>query len=354
MQFFNYTIDELASYCKDLGLSPTHAPNLLRAAYKELMDAPWQRPGLPKSLAEHAAQHWRLDAARPAEVRISRYDQTVKFATQLVDDALVETVLMPERGRLTLCLSSQVGCAQACSFCQTGRMGLKRQLTPAEIVGQVVMANRWLKDNAWWLAQGGYATDFRVTNCVFMGMGEPLDNVTAVKKSLKILAEPLGLNLAPRRIAVSTAGHLPGLQSLLAEFPSVSMALSLHSTDQRERSRLMPINRRWPMTQVLDFLREHYQRNPRRHLLIQYTVIAGVNDTLAHAEQMGKLLTGLPVKVNLIPLNDIDLSRFEAPAPESLQRFRDALHQQGLRVMVRYSKGQDIAAACGQLAVQNS
>ncbi|MFW7377429.1 MAG: 23S rRNA (adenine(2503)-C(2))-methyltransferase RlmN [Oligoflexus sp.] len=355
MQMFEFTRQELEERCKEIQVAPVHAKDLMRETYKELAREPWLRRGLPMRLQREFADQARTDSARIREERCSRYDSTVKFLVALTDDALVESVLMPEKSRITLCISSQVGCAQACSFCHTGRMGLKRQMTAGEIVGQVVMANRWLKEHPEWGKAWNYPDDCRVTNIVFMGMGEPLDNVEELKKALKILTDPYGLNIGLRRISVSTAGHLPGIKNLLLDFPQVSLALSLHATTDRERSRLMPINRRWPIQEVLDYLRGHYEAlQGKRDLLIQYTVIQGVNDTPRHAEELLQLLNGLPVKVNLIPLNDVEQIRFRAPQPESLANFRDLLHQGGIRVMIRYSKGQDIEAACGQLAVQEA
>ena len=267
------------------------------------------------------------------------------------DEALVETVLMPEKGRITVCISSQVGCAQACSFCYTGRMGLKRNLEAGEIVGQVVMVNRWIKENPGWLEKLGYPPGMMSTNIVFMGMGEPLDNVVNVSKALDIMNDPFGLNLSLRRISVSTAGHLDGIKEILKLQPKVTLALSVHASSERERSQLMPINRRWPIASVLDFLKNEYE-GTKKSILIQYTVISGVNDSLEHAKALAEMLQDLPIKLNLIPLNDVEPSRFRSPDSKTLESFRDFMYNAGFRVMVRYSKGQDIGAACGQLVVQ--
>ena len=185
-----------------------------------------------------------------------------------------------------------------------------------------------------------------------MGMGEPLDNVQNVAKALSILSDPLGLHLSLRRISVSTAGHLDGIKEILAIQPKVTLALSLHATTDRERSQLMPINRRWPIRTVLDYLKAQYEGS-KKSILIQYTVIRGVNDSLEHAARLVELLKDLPIKLNLIPLNDVEPTRFTAPDPEKLEDFKNYMHQNGVRVMIRYSKGQDIGAACGQLVVQS-
>lgn len=352
LDFYDLSLNETEALCAAGSFSLQHAKTLYRSAYKGLSLAPWQAETLPKDLAEELAVAYSCHSVQIHRESLSKYDGTVKFLVRLHDGALIESVLMPEKQRITLCVSTQVGCAQACSFCHTGRMGLKRNLSAGEIVAQVVLARRWVEQHPSWREERGYAGTMTVSNLVFMGMGEPLDNIEAVKKSLRILCEPLGLNLALRKISVSTAGHLDGLKALLQDFPHVALALSLHATSDRERSQLMPINRRWPIAEVLAYLRSFYEnQGSDRSVLIQYTVIKGVNDQPEHAERMIAMLEGLPVKVNLIPLNVVGPSRFKGPEPDALERFRDRLHAAGLRVMVRYSKGQDIDAACGQLVV---
>jgi len=278
----------------------------------------------------------------------SAYDGSVKFLVTLADHNKIEMVLMPESKRVTLCVSSQVGCAQGCNFCHTGRMGLIRNLSTAEIVGQLWLANQWISDHPAWLGKNRLPELQRVTNIVFMGMGEPLDNVEAVGRSISILTDVYGPNIALRRISVSTAGHLEGLERLLEIHPDVRLAISVHSPSSVERSRIMPINRRWPLEELLDRLRAkpNLQKNG---LLLQYTLIAGVNDSLEAADKLLEITSGLNVKINLIPLNPVGPSRFRAPAVERIEAFRDRIYDAGIRVLVRYSKGQDIAAACGQL-----
>lgn len=352
--FFSLTLAEVEDYCREQGVAPLHASTLFRAVYKVGDKEPWNAPTLPRQFSQQLAATFVCGTASIAQALLSRYDGTVKFLVQLEGGALVESVLMPEKKRITLCISSQVGCAQACTFCYTGRMGLKRQLSAGEIVAQVVLAREWIKNNPDWSRERHYEPQATVTNVVFMGMGEPLDNVAAVQTSLKIFCEPMGMNMALRKISVSTAGHLDGLRELLANFPDVSLALSLHATSDRDRSRLMPINRRWPITEILDYLRSFYHmRHSDRVLLVQYTVIRGVNDSPHHAAELLKLLEGIPVKLNLIPLNEVEPSRFQSPEPLSLETFRDLIYAGGMRVMVRYSKGQDIEAACGQLVIKH-
>lgn len=352
--FFNLTLGELGDALAALGYSPRHGASLYGAIYKGRgLEDLANYPAVPVGFVDRLSDALSFNELTAESIHVSRYDRSVKFLVALPDNNAVEAVLIPEDGRLTLCLSSQIGCAQACSFCYTGRMGLKRNLTAGEIVGQVLLASRWVQHHPDWVKNLGFSIPLRITNLVFMGMGEPLDNVDAVSTAIAILTEQLGLAIGLRKISVSTAGHLDGLKVLLQRYPNVSLALSLHATTDRERSQLMPINRRWPMREVLDYLRHHHAAHAvNRTILIQYTMIRGVNDSLDQAERLADLLRELPVKVNIIPFNDVAPSRFRNPEPGQLHEFRNYLHQRGLRVMVRYSKGQDIGAACGQLVVE--
>jgi len=346
--FFGLSRAELEQDCRHFGVSGVHATDLYRSAYKEFNSKPWTRPSLPKSYSEGCERRFSHILPSIASQQVSQYDGSVKFALQLQDGSLVEAVLMPESKRLTLCISSQVGCAQGCVFCHTGRMGLIRNLDASEIVGQVWLANRWIKDNPEWLVANRLPTSQRVTNIVFMGMGEPLDNALNVAQAITIMTDPFGMNLAKRRVSVSTAGHLDGLDQLLDVHSDVRLAVSVHSAFDSERSKIMPINRKWPLDSLFQKLRsiDSLQKNG---LLIQYTLIHGVNDSQAHADKLIEMTDGMNVKINIIPLNPVGPSRLRGPDVERLEAFRDHIFKSGLRVMVRYSKGQDIAAACGQL-----
>ena len=351
--FFQHSQKDWEALLADRGFSKVHGQKLIRRIFRDLNREPWLEPYLPREFSAELLTRYKLDTAEIEQVHISRYDGAAKFLVRLLDGSLVESVLMPETGRVTLCLSSQVGCAQACVFCHTGRMGLKRQLSAAEIVGQVMMARYWMQQNPDWMLQNQQPNDAKISNIVFMGMGEPLDNVEEVLKAIRIVTEPSGLSLSLKRVSVSTAGQLPGIKRFFEAYPTGTLALSLHATNDRDRSRIMPINRKWPIREVLSYLRQHYSQAHRRgHLLVQYTLIAGVNDQDEHAKELYELLQGIPVKVNLIPLNPVAPSRLEAPDASYVERFRDVLHKAGVRVMIRYSKGQDIAAACGQLVTE--
>jgi len=342
------TSQQLAHSLSQRGIAAVHARTLFRRLYKDLAVEPWTDPTLPRGLAAHLSAHGRLELPNIKKALRSGYDQSVKFLCELRDGREIEAVLMPEKARLTLCLSSQVGCAQACVFCHTGRMGLTRQLSVAEIVGQLLLAQRWVAANPEWLHDVRLSPGTRISNVVFMGMGEPLDNVEAVSQAVTIMTDPYGLALGLAHISISTAGHLEGIKQLYAAHPKARLALSVHSAFESKRSRIMPINKRWPLAAVVGWLREHLGCDGPP-VMFQYTMIAGVNDSDDDAEALRALTSGLNAKINLIPLNDVATSRMSAPAPERIQAFRDHLHRAGIRVMVRYSKGQDIAAACGQL-----
>ena len=330
--------------CRVAGVSPIHAGPFMRFIYKGTH--PQRIPPSLKSWADRS-----LDFSLPEIDRLekSAYDSSVKFLLKFADGERVEAVLMPESNRVTICLSTQVGCAQACSFCHTGRLGLTRNMTAGEIVAQLQLAQQWIDQNPLWLQNLRLPPKTRVSNIVFMGMGEPLDNVESVIKAIRIVTDQYTFELAAKRVSVSTAGHLDGLRVLVNQLPKVSLALSLHNAFDQQRSKIMPINKRWPLREVLDFLRGLDWKG--RCVMIQYTLIANVNDSSAHAQELMNCLKTLPVKINIIPLNPFLSSRLRGPDQEALYKFRDILHQGGYRVMVRYSKGQDIAAACGQLAL---
>lgn len=337
--------------CDELGAPRVHARTLVRNTYRLGRDEPWADRSVPAALARALVARHPLTHPVVCEVRHSEVDGSVKLLVG-VDGvgSQAEAVLIPEAARTTLCVSSQIGCAQGCVFCHTGRMGLVRNLATREIVGQLVAANGWLARNLEWLAARGFGAQQRVTNVVFMGMGEPLDNVTAVADAIAILNDPAGAAIPLRRITVSTAGHLDGLEALIVRWPRVPIALSLHAVDQRTRAGLMPITERWSLADVSDRL-ARLSAEQRQPIFVQYTLFAGVNDSPAHAEALAAWCRSLPqVKVNLIPFNSFPGSGLRAPDEEAVARFRAALHATGLRVMRRHSKGPDIAAACGQLA----
>lgn len=275
----------------------------------------------------------------------STHDGSVKFAMRLKKDGkLIESVLIPERGRLTQCISTQVGCAQGCRFCQTGRMGLLRNLETEEIVAQILVADLWRKQNP----EHETAKYKNITNIVYMGMGEPLDNIDNVIASSHIFCDPMGLNFSPNKVTISTVGLLPQLEKVLRT-TKVAVALSLHSPYNEERSKIMPVNTRHSIYDIVAVLRKHTQLGSRRSFMIQYTLLRGINDSFEHANELVALLKGVSAKINIIPLNEHEGASFRRPDLGRVFLFQQELKKAGMVATVRLSKGRDIQAACGQL-----
>jgi 23S rRNA (adenine2503-C2)-methyltransferase len=272
----------------------------------------------------------------------SALDGSTKFVLQTQGGLRIETVLIPEPGRLTACLSTQVGCDQGCRFCQTGRMGLLSNLSAAEIVGQIVFLKTWLENRG--------QSKASLSNIVFMGMGEPLDNLTEVLSAINILTHDKGFQFSRNKITLSTVGLLKPLEAFLKANPC-GLAISLHNPFETERTKLMPVNALNPISEVIALLREFAPIN-RRAYLIQYTLIRGVNDFPKHAQALADLLKDLPAKINLIPLNEHGGAAFRRPDLDAMFQFQKLLKDRGYVVTVRLSKGRDIAAACGQLIAQ--
>jgi 23S rRNA (adenine2503-C2)-methyltransferase len=274
----------------------------------------------------------RLATARRLESR----DGTVKFLFALADGAAIESVLIPETKRLTLCISTQAGCGFGCAFCATALLGLKRNLTSGEIVDQVLEAGRTLPPAA------------RITNVVLMGMGEPLANYAQTLKALDIMIDTSwGIGISPRRITLSTVGLVPQIRNLMDE-TSVNLAISLHAPTDALRARLMPVNRKYSLAELMDCCRA-LPIPRRKRITFEYVLLGGVNDSLQCADELCRLLSGIRCKVNLIPFNPHPGSNFRRPAGESIESFQQALHQRGVQVNLRRPRGDDIAAACGQL-----
>jgi 23S rRNA (adenine2503-C2)-methyltransferase len=272
-----------------------------------------------------------LERAMPSQ------DGSRKLVFRLTDDRRVSAVLMPDDGRVTLCLSTQVGCGFACAFCLTGTMGLDRNLTAGEIVGQLLAANALLDGEE------------RVTHLVFMGMGEPLANYANLVATLRILTDPkLGFGYSPRRLTVSTVGLVSGIDKLAREDLKVNLAISLHAASDEIRGRLMPVNRSWNLEALMAAVRR-YPLAPRQRAFFEYVMLEDVNDSAEEAQRLAKLLRGIRAKVNLIPFNDWDASGFRRPPLARILAFQAILLDAGITTTVRWSKGEDIGAACGQL-----
>ena len=272
-----------------------------------------------------------------AEVVTDPSGQATKYLFELSDGRRVESVLMAEGDRRTLCVSSQVGCPLDCTFCATGKMGLIRNLTAGEIVDQVVVARRHL---------GEVGED--LTNVVLMGMGEPLLNLPEVSRAIRIMNLDYGPAISRRRITLSTAGHVPGIEELTRNGPHVMLAVSLNATTDAFRNEIMPINRRWPISVLLEAVKG-YQRAFGRYVTFEYVLLAGQNDSVEHARALVDLIRDIPCKVNVIPWNPIDGEAFGRPSEQRIEAFVETIAAAQMTAIVRYSKGTDITAGCGQL-----
>lgn len=291
---------------------------------------------IPRRLRARLAEGWSARALTLETLQRSE-DGTRKLSVSCRDGEVIEAVLIPEAARTTLCVSTQVGCALACSFCATGYLGFKRNLSPGEIVDQVLLAKDALDPGE------------ELTNVVFMGMGEPLLNLPAVNEAIRIMTDRKGLGLAPRRITVSTSGLIHKIGPLLDANP-VNLAISLHATTDAVRDELVPLNRRFPLSELLGALRAEARITPKRPVLFEYTLMAGVNDSLEDARRLPQLLEGIPARLNLIPMNPHPDAPQQPPSQEVCDAFAAEAHAGGLRVTLRRNRGRDIDAACGQLA----
>lgn len=268
-------------------------------------------------------------------------DGTRKWLLRLCDGNCVETVFIPEENRGTLCVSSQVGCILNCTFCATGHQGFNRSLDMGEIISQIWFANRVLP------RESGHQRI--ISNVVFMGMGEPLLNFENVVGSIHLMLDDLGYGLSRRRVTVSTAGVVPMIDALRTAC-SVSLAVSLHASNDELRDELVPLNRKYPISELLGACQRYVADEPRRKVTFEYVMLEGVNDTSGHAHQLAALLRDLPAKVNLIPFNSFPGTQYKRSAPDAIEEFRDILQEKGLLTLTRKTRGEDIDAACGQLA----
>jgi 23S rRNA (adenine2503-C2)-methyltransferase len=334
--FYGLTREALSDRLVAAGQSAYRAVQIFGWVYQRRKRSSQGMSNLPAALRKGLEPVCDLSLPRVASLLGTRDGKTHKFVFELADGARVESVSMRSARGLTLCLSSQVGCALKCSFCATGLMGLRRNLGPDEIVAQVV----GMGDATGW-------KDERF-NLVFMGMGEPLANPEAVLRAVRILRDPHGLNLGARRITVSTSGIVPGIERLAEEGVPLGLAVSLHATTDELRDQLVPVNRRWPIRSLLGAARAYGERVGRR-VTLEYTLLAGVNDGPDDAERLGRMARELPSKVNLIPYNPVPGLPYRRPTPESVTAFAESLYPHAPAVTVRKTLGGEIWAACGQL-----
>ena len=336
---------EIAALVARLGEKPFRAGQLFKWLHQKYALSFDEMTDLSKAFRARLAEETRLEPlVLDKEQRSS--DGTIKFRWKTGDGKLIESVYMPdeERGRFTLCVSTQVGCAMGCGFCATGTMGLSRNLTPGEIVGQVHQVNRFLLEEG--LGRGPRP----LTNLVFMGMGEPLHNYENLKASLDVLLAEEGPNFSHRHVTVSTAGLVPQIERLGKE-TDVKLAVSLNATTDEVRDRVMPVNRRWKIAELMEACRKFPMKIGRR-ITFEYVLFAGINDTDEDLERLAKLVRQVPAKVNLIQYNRNEGLPYEPSPPERVQHFVDGLMKRGVQAMARKNRGRDILAACGQLAAE--
>jgi 23S rRNA (adenine2503-C2)-methyltransferase len=337
---------ELEAFVGSLGSKPFRARQLMNWLYK--------RGESDISAMTDLAKDFRAELARRAEVKLPEIvrtqlasDGTRKWLLSGGNGQAFEMVFIPEEERGTLCISSQVGCVLDCSFCSTAQQGFNRNLTAAEIVGQVWLANRELAGSLGWKV----GDDRIITNIVLMGMGEPLANFRNVIPAIRIFLDDLGFDISRRRVTLSTSGLVPQIYKL-AEEVNCALAVSLHAPSDALRSELVPINRKHDIAELLAACWHYLDEQNGRSVTFEYVMLDGVNDQPAHARELAALLRGKPAKLNLIPFNPFPGTQYRRSPPAAIERFRDELVQRGLVVTIRKTRGEDIDAACGQLAGQ--
>lgn len=326
---------ETAQWAESLGLEPYRGGQIRKWLFKRLARSFDEMTDLPLSLRKTLADRAPLNHLETAKVLSSR-DGTKKFLFRLHDGPGIESVLIPEKDHFTLCISSQAGCAMGCRFCLTAKQGLKRNLSPGEIVDQVLEVKRSMERPE------------RLTNIVLMGMGEPLANYEAVVRALRNLVADDGLNFSHRKVTLSTSGLVPAMERLGRDL-EVNLAVSLNAADDDTRSMLMPVNRKYPLGDLMAACRR-YPLPHRKMITFEYVLIGGVNDSAEDARKTAALLSGIRAKVNLIPFNPHPGSTMAPPSEHRVPAFQEVLLERNITAIIRKSKGRDIAAACGQLS----
>ena len=329
----NLTPGDLRTELERLGQPPYRAGQILKWMFHRNATAFDDMSDLPGSLRQELAAGFRLSTMTAAALRRSEKDGAAKYLFELSDGERVESVYIPEQRRRTVCISSQVGCAMGCVFCATAQMGFARDLTGGEIIEQVLAVGRDQKG---------------ISNVVFMGMGEPLLNLDAAVQAVSAFADPERMGISPRRVTISTCGIVPGIQELASRNLGVGLAVSIGSPFDEERTELMPVNRRYPLPQLIHAC-EEFARHAKRRLTIEYVVLADVNDSAQHARALGRMARRLGAKINLIAHNPVTGCAYRAPGAHVMRRFRAEARKPGAQAVIRFRRGRDIQAACGQL-----
>jgi 23S rRNA (adenine2503-C2)-methyltransferase len=334
---YDLSLPELETRVRDLGFPAYRGRQLWSWAYRQFVTDFSEMSNIPSALRDALATETPVSLLEPALTVATDDGETIKTLYRTADDQVLETVLMLYPNRATVCVSCQVGCAVGCAFCATGLMGLARNLGAGEMVAQVVGAARQARQRG-----------RELTNIVMMGMGEPLQNYAETMKFISVVHNPAGLDIGARRITVSTSGIVPKIDALADEPLQMKLAVSLHAPDDELRSRLVPVNRRYPIATLMAAIDRYIAKTGRR-VSFEYALMRGINDSEKTAHDLATLLHGRLCHVNIIPLNPVDVLPYERPDPEGIGRFANAVRTAGIPTTVRYSRGLDIAAACGQL-----
>jgi len=337
---FNY--EDLVTFLQAQGEKEFHAKQLINWVYQKSVTNWDEMTNLSKELRAKLAKQLHLPTLECVRVLPSADGETYKFLWKLREGNLVESVLICSGDRRTVCISSQVGCPAKCAFCASGQQGFVRNLRPAEIVEQVVQINAWLAKK-----------EERVSHIVYMGMGEPLKNYDSVIKSIRMICDPSLLNISQRRVTVSTVGVVEGIKRLTTEDLKVNLVLSLHAPNQHIRKKIIPYARKYPLEDIMAAMDE-YTKKTKRDITYEYVLLAGVNDHPDHAHELAHLLHGKQCTVNLIPYNPVIGIKLKRPDKKAIKQFRTVLFGSKVVNTCRYTKGDDIAAACGQLAMHEA
>jgi 23S rRNA (adenine2503-C2)-methyltransferase len=341
VNLLNYNYHQMRELLTQWGEKPFRAQQLIQWIHQTGLSDFSQMTNIGKALIEKLSRIAYIGLPEIVTCQKSN-DGTHKWLLKLDCGNCIETVFIPESNRGTLCVSSQVGCALNCSFCSTAKQGFNRNLTTAEIIGQVWLAARELS-----LTKGVH--DQRITNVVMMGMGEPLLNFDNVVAAMDLMMDDFAYGLSKRRVTLSTSGVLPDLERL-KEVSPVALAVSLHAPNDELRNELVPINKKYPLAQLMALCKSYFKDEPRRKVTFEYVMLKGVNDQPEHAAQLIKLLKDVPSKVNLIPFNPFPMTQYQRSSQEAIDAFRDRLIKNGINTITRKTRGDDIDAACGQLA----
>jgi 23S rRNA (adenine2503-C2)-methyltransferase len=331
----------------DWGIKPFRANQIFTWIYHKGVRSLDQMTNISKDFRKTLGENFYIKLPE-IEKRVPSKDGSIKYLFRLEDDEVVESVWMPNGDRKTLCISTQVGCRLACTFCNTATLGLQRNLTSAEIIGQIMaVKDDREKDSPDPLKENG------VTNVVIMGMGEPLDNYGPVVDSVRLMISPEAMKISTRKVTLSTSGLVDKIKKFQTEGLHVNLAISLNASEDETRSKIMPINKKYPIKVLMDTLRE-YPLKPSRRLTFEYVLLGGINDSLEDAMRVEKLLKGIPSKVNLIPFNSFDESGYAEPDRDKVLEFQNYLLSKNITVFIRVNRGADILGACGQLAGQHA